>query len=338
MGTGNRVALELGIGEFQKVYQAEYTEAYRTIDGLTRSLSLSYQDLTQFTSVSSDFSTTTASAGVSWDYPFADLWRVRYGVSYQDAELLTSIFSSSQASDWVRQNGDPFAFGSALGTKVTSLELVTAVIYDSRNATLFPTAGSRFAFRLNTAVPGSNIEYYMLGIDFAKYFDLPGRWLFYINHETGYGDGYGDTEVIPPFHNQYAGGPGSVRGFRESTLGPLDSLGNPYGGNFLFTNQFELIIPTPAKIGNSVRLALFFDVGGVFSTDGTVFRDRLGDIMDLDFDYDRLKKSAGIAVEWLAPLGLLRLSYALPFNEDEETDRFFADDVEQFQFSIGNAF
>jgi outer membrane protein insertion porin family len=275
---------------------------------------------------------------MSWEYPFADLWRVRYGFAYQDSELVTSIFSSSQARDWVLQNGDPFGFGGIIGTQMQSLEFVTALIFDSRNATLFPTLGTRLGMRLNASVPGSNVEYYTFGVDFTKYIDLPGNWLFRINNETAYGNGYGDTEQQPPFHNRYAGGPGSVRGYQESTLGPLDSLGNPYGGNLLFTNQFELILPTPPKVQASVRMALFFDIGNVFSTDGTDFRDRLGAPFDLDFDYERLKKSVGFGIEWLAPLGLLRLSYAVPLNEDEATDRFFEDHVEEYQFYICNAF
>ena len=50
-----------------------------------------------------------------------------------------------------------------------------------------------------------------------------------------------------------------MRGYRESTLGPKDSNGNPYGGNFLIANQLEIIVPTPAKIAGSTRVALFFD-------------------------------------------------------------------------------
>jgi outer membrane protein insertion porin family len=121
-------------------------------------------------------------------------------------------------------------------------------------------------------------------------------------------------------------------------LGPRDSFGNPYGGNLLFANQFELIIPTPEKIRGSTRIALFVDVGGVFSTGGVSFLDRLGDPIEYDFDYDKLKKSVGLGVEWLAPLGLLRFSYATPLNKDVLTDRFYGDEVERFQFSIGNAF
>jgi outer membrane protein insertion porin family len=171
-----------------------------------------------------------------------------------------------------------------------------------------------------------------------KYVRLPGRWRFRINSEIAFGEAYGETTSLPPFRNRYAGGPGSVRGFKQSFLGPLDSLRNPYGGNLLVTNQFELIVPTPAKLSGSTRISLFYDIGNVFSTGGVQFYDRLGDPVDYDFDYDSLRKSVGLAVEWLAPLGLLSFSYAIPLNEHEETDRFYADEVESFQFNIGQAF
>jgi outer membrane protein insertion porin family len=264
---------------------------------------------------------------------------------YQDSELLTSAFSSTEANEWVQLNGEPFTVfdpngnAVAFGTKARSLEVVTGWTYDTRNAALFPTAGTRAVVSLNTAVPGSEIEYAVLSTDFTKYIDLPGRWLFKVNSDFSYGDAFGDTTALPPFRNRYGGGPGSVRGFKESYLGPRDSIGNPYGGNLLFANQFELVIPTPAKIGNTTRMGLFFDVGGVFSTGGVNFRDKLGDITDeYDFSYDKLKKSVGLGVEWLAPLGLLRFSYSTPLNADDPTDRFYGDEVERFQFSIGNAF
>ena len=46
----------------------------------------------------------------------------------------------------------------------------------------------------------------------------------------------------------------------------------------------------------------------------------------------------GIGVEWLAPLGFLRFSYARPLNPDKATDRYFGDQTEEFQFSVGQAF
>ena len=99
--------------------------------------------------------------------------------------------------------------------------------YDSRNATLFPTRGTRFGVSLTTSVPQSDVEYYVAGLDFSKYMHLVGRWLFRINSNVSYGETYGNSTAIPPYRNRYAGGPGSVRGYRESTLGPKDSNGQP---------------------------------------------------------------------------------------------------------------
>ena len=338
MGTGRRVALDLSGGEYQKVLDLNFTDPYRNIDGVSRTIAFTYQDYTQFTSVTSDFSTTTLSGGLNWRYPVANRQWVTFGFSYQDAELLTSSFSSRQALEWVQNNGESFEVeGGFLGTAVKSLDLVTGWQYDTRNAALFPTAGTRMSMGLNASVPGSDVEYYVASADFTKYIPLRGDWMFRINSELSYGDAFGDTTALPPFRNRYGGGPGSVRGFKESYLGPRDDLGNPYGGNIMFANQFELVVPTPEKFAGSTRIALFFDVGGVFST-GVSFFDKLGDPIDYSFDYDKLKKSVGFGVEWLAPLGLLRFSYATPLNDDAATDRFYGDEVERFQFSIGNAF
>jgi outer membrane protein insertion porin family len=106
-----------------------------------------------------------------------------------------------------------------------------------------------------------------------------------------------------------------------------------------FATQFELIIPTPVKFAASTRVALFYDVGNVFSTGGVTFFDRLGEETD-EYMYrpENLKQSVGIGVEWLAPLGLLKFSYSMPLNATERTERFYEDETEEFQFTVGNAF
>jgi outer membrane protein insertion porin family len=74
---------------------------------------------------------------------------------------------------------------------------------------------------------------------------LPGAWRFRVNSRFAYGDAFSDTTALPPFRNFWGGGPHSVRGYRESMLGPRDSHRNPHGGNMLVANQFELLMPTP---------------------------------------------------------------------------------------------
>ncbi len=341
MGTGNRVQLNLSGGKYYKVYALDFTNPYRNMDGLSRQIAFQYQDIKQYTSNTSDFSTQTLTSGITWGYPISEVQFLRFGFALQSSELLTSVYSSDQAREWVRNNGTPLDVPGVgvYGTQVRTFDIVTGWSWDTRNRVLFPDLGTRINFGLQASVPGSDVEYYVGSLDVERYFRVKGPWRFRIHSEFHYGDAYGDTTTaLPPYRNFFGGGPNSVRGFKESYLGPRDSLSNPNGGNVFFANQFELIVPTPAKLSASTRIALFYDIGNVFYTGGVSFYDKLGDPIDYDFDYHKLKRSVGLGIEWLAPMGLLRFSYALPLNADEATDRYYGDETEQFQFSIGNAF
>lgn len=342
LGTGNRVQFNLNGGEYYKVYSMSFTEPYRNMHGISRQIGLQYQDITQFSSVTSDFSTKTLSGGMTWGLPIANNQTVRLGFSYQDAELLMSQYSSQQAVSWVVNNGETFEFfpgSSTLGTRIKTLDIVTGYVYERRNRTIFPDQGMRASFNFQFSVPGSDIEYFVTSLNVEKYFQIFGPWRFRINSEINFGDSYGEeTTAMPPYRNFFGGGPNSVRGFKENYLGPRDSLGNPNGGNLMVLNQFEIIMPSPPKFGTSARMAFFLDVGGVFHTNGVDFFDLLGDPIDTSFDYDALKRAYGFGVQWLSPMGLLQFSYAVPLNDDRQTDRYFGDQTEGFQFTIGQAF
>jgi len=343
LGTGNRVALELNSGRFQKLYSISHTDPYRTMDGVHRTLSINYRDITQFTSAASDFSTTSAGASVDYGYPISEFQRISFGLTFQHAELISSANSTQQAQDWVANNGNPFTedVGSGVvitGTEFDTVELTGGWSYDSRNRSLFATRGTRQQLFLSLAVPGGEVEYYQARFNFTKYFPITPKWIVRFNAELGISEALGDTTATPPFKQFFGGGPQSVRGFKESWLGPRDSFGRPYGGNVLVASQLELIIPLPAKFASQARASIFYDVGNVFNTGEVAFTDKLGSPLDYKPDLDELRTSVGIGVQWLAPLGLFRFSYALPLNEYVGNDRFYGDEIERFQFSIGQAF
>ncbi len=61
--------------------------------------------------------------------------------------------------------------------------------------------------------------------------------------------------------------------------------------------------------------------------------------IDYKFGFNNLKRSVGVSVQWLAPLGLFRFSLAIPLNADRELDgTTWGDQTERFQFSVGQAF
>ena len=60
--------------------------------------------------------------------------------------------------------------------------------------------------------------------------------------------------------------------------------------------------------------------------------------VDYGFDYNALKQSVGVAVQWMAPLGIFRFSYGYPLNAEAGDAVHYADEDERFQFTIGSAF
>jgi outer membrane protein insertion porin family len=343
LGTGNRVALELNSGRYQMLYSVSHTDPYRTMDGVARTMSINYRDITQFTSAASDFSTTSAGATVDYSYPISEFQRVSLGLTYQHSELLSSTNSTQQAQDWVANNGNPFIqdVGNGIvffGTEFDTIELIVGWSYDSRNRSLFATRGTRQQLFLGAAIPGSDVEYYQARFNFTKYFPISRKWIVRMNAEFGISEALGETTAAPPYKQFYGGGPQSVRGYKESYLGPRDSFGRPYGGNMLVAGQLELIIPLPDKFASQARASIFYDVGNVFNSGEVAFTDKLGSPIEYKPDFDELRTSVGVGVQWLAPLGLFRFSYAYPLNPYSGNDRYYGDEIERFQFSIGQAF
>ena len=99
------------------------------------------------------------------------------------------------------------------------------------------------------------------------------------------------------------------------------------------------MVPLPEKWQRRTRIGFFYDVGNTFSTEDVIFLDDAGEELDYSFEFSELRHSAGISARILIPLGLLRLSYGIPLNEDDDNpNRFLRDDVERLQIAIGVSF
>jgi outer membrane protein insertion porin family len=248
----------------------------------------------------------------------------------------------------VQQNGKPYSrsavdsYGNLyefFGSKYTSFEFSGGWYLQSLNRGLFPDRGQRQSLTISSSIPGSSVEYYVADYQLVQYIPIWRRFTGLINVNVSYGDAFGSTTALPPYRQFYAGGPDTVRGFRESRMGPKDNFGNPYGGNLLTVGRAELILPVPAKWQTSARVSLFYDIGNVFSTGDVEFYGDDGlTPLTYKFKLKNLRRSAGVSVEWLAPLGLFRFSYGVPLNSSKGDGPLWPDERERFQFSIGQAF
>ena len=346
LGSGRRLAVELSGGQYSKVYSVAQTDPYFTANGVSMSLSGGYSERSRLTSSFSQFTTTTYSTGFGLGYPLTERQGVNMGLTYSHEDLATVFSSSTQLRDWVRNNGESYfrRIGSdpVLGTILDTVELNFGWGYDSRDRTLFPTRGGSHRFSIAVTPPSDSANYAIANFKSQQFFRIPlpliDKLPIMLATDAGYGVAFGDTTAVPPHRHIFTGGSESVRGFKDGTLGPRDSLGNPFGGDAGFSTQLEAIIPLGAKFASSARLSLFVDAGQSFFEGDTPFRNRRGDRTDYHFDLDEVRVSTGIAVQWLSPMGLFRFSYAKPLKYQSETRREFGDELEAFQFSVGQAF
>ena len=312
LGTGNRVDLTVDNSSVQKQLNFSWTNPYFTNDGVAQTVSTYYRKSSSVVRFASGFNSNTIGADLTYGFPLSEFISLRAGGGIARTAIDTFPGSSSdQILKFVIENGAVF----------TDYTLRTGITRDTRNRTFFANRGSLSRFNFDITVPGSGIQFYNAFFQQQTYQPLGYKFVLSFDGAVGYVDAYGDTKSSPPYENYFAGGARTVRGYKDATLSPIDSFGNPFGGKLRTTAQTELIIPTPLESdGKSTRFSLFYDFGNVFAEPG-------------DFKVTELRQSAGIAAQWFTPfLGLLQVSYAYPFNAKE------GDRTDNFQITFGGGF
>lgn len=323
LGTGKRVSFAFNNSTSNRLYRLAYTNPYYTIDGISRGFELSYRE-TDFQELNSiDYLTDVGIAAMSFGLPISDTSRAGLGIRYQYTKFTPGFSLLAQAFEF--ENGN----------KYNDFVLTATYTNDSRDKAVFPSKGGLQTFRAEVSVPGSDLQYYRLTYKHRRFIPLTSRFVFALNADLGYGDGLGKTSGLPFFQNFFGGGPRTVRGWKENTLGPRETTldQNPSGGNVKLVGSMEIFAPPPigGDFEKSLRLGAFFDFGNVWTTSNP----RLGglDLVEpTGFSLSDIRYSAGLSATWLSPLGALSVSVAYPFNEKDR------DETEVFQFGIGQAF
>ncbi len=312
LGTGKRVIFAFNNSDSQRHYQVGYTNPYYTVDGISRGFDLMYKK-TDFADVdTAKYRTDVVSGGVNFGIPLNEFDRVRFDFKVVSTDFKVNDDEASEdVKDFETDNGNSF-LDYQVGVRWSS---------DSRDSSLFPSRGGVQELSAEFTLPGSDLEYYKIEYSNKRYFPLSDSLTLSLSGEIGYGDGYGDTDKLPFFKNYFGGGVKTVRGYKDYSLGPRDSLNDPLGGNMKLFANAEVTFPDPLGLApDTVRMGAFFDVGNVYDTD------------DDSVDIGDLRYSTGLSLKWLSPMGPLGFVVALPLNDDSD------DETENFQFTFGSAF
>jgi outer membrane protein insertion porin family len=304
-GTGNSLSLQLNTGDVNTVYALSFTKPYFTDDGVGLGVDAYKREVDTSSLEVSNYSTDTLGLGLRFAVPITETDTINYGIAFEQTDLTLGDDPGQRYLDFVE----------AYGTDNTSLVLSIGWARDKRDSAISTRKGTLQKLSLEGAVPPQELRYYRGTYEISWFVPVMRENVLQLTGRVGYADGYGD-KPLPFYKNFYLGGTGTVRGYETASIGPKDENGDPIGGRTQTVANAEYYFPFPGlEKDKSVRLSTFFDSG------------QLSDNFDGDWRY-----SVGLALAWFSPVGPIKISYAVPLN-DQPGDR-----TQEFQFSVGTAF
>ena len=341
LGGGNNVALEANKTTTTASLQVFYTDPYYTTDGISKTSNIVFSQTDVSSASTASYVADAIGGGVFYSSPISETESFGIGYDVLLTDYTTTAGSPVIVTHHIAEHGN-----TALG-----VEFKINYVDDDRDRTVFASTGRSHALTTNVFAPITGAGYASASYkgEFNRPFTFKTFGLFdwetVLQAKTTVGVGmglFGSTSM--PFHSKFfAGGSGTVRGFKGASLGPLTYNGPPnaqytkrcsakgtantfkcdtVGGDFLTVAQFNWIFPPPPFLGidtRSVRLSLFSDIGNVF--------EKIG-----DFDYNELRASYGIEAKFMTPVGGVSIGFVDTFKSKT------GDDTQPVIFSLGGTF
>ncbi len=306
-GSGKHLSAQVNSSNFNTVYALSYTDPYFTLDGISQGYDVYQREVDGSQASLGRYITKTLGAGIRFGVPIAERDTISYGLAYEDTAITTFSDSPLFYQNYVN------TFGSQNDAVIASVGWAR----DGRDSLIYPNKGVFQRATAEVGVPGvASLEYYKVGYQYQRYIPLTRTYTLMLNSEVGVGGGLNDLP-LPFFKNYFAGGVGSVRGYRTSSLGPKDVDGNPEGGSHKLIGNAEFLFPFPGLMNDrSVRLGAFVDAGMIANS----------------IDTSEFRYSTGMSFYWTSPMGPLKISVAAPLNSQP------GDRTQVFQFSFGGTF
>ncbi len=261
------------------------------------------------------YATRSIGGGVRWGVPISEDDSINFGLSVDKTDVNIFDGSPQKFIDFVDENGK----------SATTLLGNIGWARDHRDSFVYPTKGAYQRVYSELAIPPAELRYVRVGYSIQNFTPVTTDTTLMLASDLGWASGYGGKS-LPFYKNYYAGGIGTVRGYRDSTLGPKEydpssGQNEAVGGSREITGSMEYLFPMPGtkEKDRSMRLFTFLDGGQVWGT-GEKIR-----FSDLRFSY-------GFAFSWTSPVGPLKFSLGFPINKKQD------DQTQKFQFQLGQIF
>lgn len=319
-GSGNQVSFVFNNNDAQEQYEFSYVNPYYTPQGVSRGFSMRYTSTDASEANISNYLLDNIQLAINYGIPLSEYNQISFSLGIERNDVTISEFSSDEVRNFIIDNNDRLDASSDFDEEIYDTVFASmSFSTDSRNRLIFPDSGSLNSIGIE--VHGGDLEFYKSFYRHQTVFPLWNSGVtFSFKGLISYGDAYGDTTDLPFFTKYTAGGIRTVRGYDYNSLGPTDSKGDVFGGNYRVVTNSEFLFPVEALgSAESFRLGLYFDAGNVFADSS-------------EYDTSDLRTSVGVSLKWFTLIGPIQLSYAFPINDEA------GDDTRNFQFSLGALF
>jgi outer membrane protein insertion porin family len=311
-GSGTSLALNVNTAKTYRTLTVTQTDPYFTVDGIKRITDVYYRTtypLYNFNDTS--FRIITVGADLKFGIPFSEADTVYFGVGLEQNRLDIDSSTPQSYKDYVAE----------FGHVVNNVPLTVGWARDDRDSALVPSRGYYLQSNGEVGTPLGGTQYYKADVQAQYYYSFARGFILGLNLQGGYGNGFAG-KAYPIFKNYYAGGIGSVRGYEAGSLGPTDqTTGDPIGGSRMVVANVEMTVPLPGTgWDRTLRVFTFMDAGNVWGNEGN------------STGANGLRYSYGAGLEWISPIGPLKLSLGFPVV------RHTTDKYQVFQFQIGTSF
>ncbi|MFI4938670.1 MAG: outer membrane protein assembly factor BamA [Candidatus Berkiellales bacterium] len=320
MGSGNSLDFNFNKSKAYTTYNVGYNNPYYTPEGISRGFNVFYTetDLGHATKIA-NYTTDAYGGNVTYGVPMSPVDRLTFGYGYLSTALEVGNPKPLEIIEFIQLHS----------ARSQEANVSLGWSHNTLDRFIFPENGWSQSAVVTASVPGSHLQYFRMIASTLFYKSLGGGFIFNTGGTLGFGDGYGNTNQLPFYKNFFAGGMRTVRGYQENTLGPLDSLGQPFGGNFMATATAGIILPNFfAPDNKSIRIGLFVDGGQVYDLNHPESYNN----PNVSRNPNGIRYSTGVSLTWMSPIAPLVFSIATPINKNN------GDKTQVFGFNFGTSY
>jgi outer membrane protein assembly factor BamA len=232
------------------------------------------------------------------------------GTSITKQTKLTLKFENQDINMYRLNDNAPQTLKDSAGVKKVG-DLALLFERSTLDDRYYPTKGTHQSLGWDFARRGlaSDCSFNRLTLQFRGY-TTPGKFFTYaFRTKVGWVEEFGSSSQVPYFERFFAGGTGTIRGYKGKHVGPQDDQNFPLGGDLLWVNNFEVRFPIYKKISG----AYFLDAGNLW-------------VRPNKFNFGDLKCGTGFGLRFATKWGVARLDYGirLTHEKDEPPSRIHA--------------